>query len=86
MINYLKNFKSQNNTLTKIFAMWQDINYRKLLLKKKPFFESKLADSIGESRYLWKALRSLALRSKTSLIEVSALKTKNTVEHDLNSV
>ena len=72
--------------MTKIFVMWQDINYRKLLLKKKPFFESKLADSIGESRYLWKALRSLALRSKTSLIEVSALKTKNTVEHDLNSV
>ena len=54
--------------------------------KKRLYFEKKLSESIGKSKDLWKALKSLGLLNKTSFCEVSALKKNNTVEHDANSV
>ena len=43
-------------------------------------------ESIGKPKDLWKALRFLGLPSKTSSCEVNALKIKNTVEHDVDSL
>ena len=54
--------------------------------KTRAFFENKLTESIGKPKDLWKALRFLGLPSKMSSCEVNALKIKNTVEHDVNSV
>ena len=54
--------------------------------KKKWLFKRKLSDSIGKSKDLWKALKSLGLPNKTSSCKVSDLKVNNTVEHDANSV
>ena len=45
-----------------------------------------MTESIGKPKDLWKAFRFLGLPSKTSSCEVNALKIKNTVEHDINSV
>ena len=57
-----------------------------IINKKRAFFENKLTESIGKPKNLWKALRSIGLPSKKSSCEVNALKMKNTVEHDVNSV
>ena len=57
-----------------------------LFNKKKWLFKRKLCDSIGKSKDLWKALKSLGLPNKTSSCKVSDLKINNTVEHDANSV
>ena len=46
----------------------------------------KLIQSIGKSKDLWKALRSLGLPNKISSCEVSALKIYNTVEHYTKSI
>ena len=54
--------------------------------KKRAFVENKLIESIDKPKDLWKDLRSLGLPSKTASCEVNALKIKNTVEHDVNSV
>ena len=57
-----------------------------IINKKRVFFENKLTESIGKPKDLWKALRSLGLLTKASSCEVNALKIKNTVEHDVNSI
>ena len=57
-----------------------------IINKKKAFFENKLTESTGKPKGVWKALRSLGLPSKTSFCEVNALKIRNTVEHDVDSV
>ena len=54
--------------------------------KKRTFFRNKLTESIGKVKDLWKALRLLGLPSKISSCEVNALKIKNIVERDVNSV
>ena len=60
---------------------------RKMLFnKKKWLFKRKLSDSIGKSKDLWKALKSLGLPNKTSSCKVSDLKINKTVKHDDNSV
>ena len=46
--------------------------------KKKIFFENRLNDSIGKSKELWKALKSLGLPNKTPVCGTTALKVKNT--------
>ena len=80
-----KKFKKSKLHIDKgIYNAAQNINYRKWLLRA--FFENKLTESIGKSKDLWKALRSLGLPSKTSSCEFNASKVKNTVEHDVNSV
>ena len=57
-----------------------------IINRERTFFENKLTESIGKRKDLWKALRSLGLPSKTSSCEVNALKMKNTVEQDVDSV
>ena len=57
-----------------------------IINKKEHFFENKLTESIAKPKDLWKALWSLGLPSKTSSQEVNALKIRNTVEHDVNSI
>ena len=57
-----------------------------IINEKRAFYETKLTESIGRPKDLWKALKSLGLFSKTPSCEVNALKIKNTVEHDVNSV
>ena len=47
---------------------------------------NKKTESIAKPKDLWKALKSLALLNKHSSCEVDALKIKNTVEHDVDSV
>ena len=47
---------------------------------------NKKTESTAKPKDLWKALKSLALPSKHSSCEVDALKIKNTVEHDVDSV
>ena len=59
---------------------------QKWLLKKRKFSENKFTKSIGKPKDLWKVLRPLGLPSKTSSCEINALKIKNTVECDVNSV
>ena len=60
---------------------------RKMVFNKKgSFFENKLSESIGKSKDLWKALKSVGLPHKSSSFKVSALKINNTVGHDGNSV
>ena len=54
--------------------------------KKIAFFENKLTKSIGKPNGLWAALRFLGLPSETYPCEVGALKIKNAVEHNVNSV
>ena len=54
--------------------------------KKKWPFKRKLSDSIGKSKDLRKALKSLGLPNKTSSCKVSDLKINKTVKHDDNSV
>ena len=54
--------------------------------KKRSFFEKTLSESIGETKDLLKALKSLGLPKKIYSYEVSALKINNTVEHDANSI
>ena len=62
-------------------------NLKKMIINKKgKFLENKLIESIGKTKDLWKALRSLGLPSKTSSCEVNALKINSKVKHDLNSV
>ena len=48
--------------------------------------KKKLSESIGKSKDLWKALKSLGLPKKISSYEVSALKINDTVEHGANSI
>ena len=57
-----------------------------LFNKKKWLFKRKLCDSIGKSKDLWKALKSLGLPNKTSSCKVSDLKINKTVKLDDNSV
>ena len=85
-IDYLENLKNENYTQTKIFIMRQDKLQKMIINKKEHFFENKLTESIGKPKDLWKALWSLGLPSKTSCQEVNALKIRNTVEHDVNSI
>ena len=59
---------------------------QKMITKKEHFFENKLTESSGKPEDLWKALRSLVLPCKSSSCEANALKIKNTVEHDVDSV
>ena len=47
---------------------------------------TKISESIGKPKDLWKALKSLGLPDKFSSCVVSDLKINNTVEHDGNSV
>ena len=56
------------------------------MIKRDRFWKKKLSESIGKSKDLWKALKSLGLPNKISSSEVSALKINNTVEHDANSI
>ena len=53
--------------------------------KKKKFFENRLNCSIGKPKELWKALKSLGLRSKTSVCRTTALKVKNTISFETKS-
>ena len=57
-----------------------------IINKKEHFLKINLTKSIGKPKDPWKGLRSLELPSKTSSYKVNALKVKNTVEHDVNSV
>ena len=57
-----------------------------IINKNRTSLENKLTGFIGKPKYLWKALRSQGLSSKTCSCEVNALKINNLVEHDLNSV
>ena len=57
--------------------------------KKKAFFEYTVVDSIGKSKELWKALKSLkllCLPSKTSVHGTKALKVNNTVSFESKSI
>ena len=49
-------------------------------------FQIKLTESIGKSKDLWKALKSLGVQHKVSSCKVKILKISNTVENDVNSV
>ena len=71
--------------MTKIFITRQDINHRKILIKRA-FFENKLTESAGKIKDLRKALKSLGLPYKNSFCEVKSLKINNSVQHDVNSV
>ena len=42
--------------------------------KKRVFFETKLTESIGKPKDLWKALISIGLSNKASSSEIKALK------------
>ena len=54
--------------------------------KNRKFSENKFTDSIDKPKDLWKVLRPLGLPSKTCSCKINALKIKNTVEYDVNSV
>ena len=53
--------------------------------KKKKFSENRLNDSLGNPKELWKALKSLGLRSKTSVYGTTAFKVKNTTSFETKS-
>ena len=57
-----------------------------IINKNRTSFENKLTGFIRKPKYLWKALISQGLPSKTCSCEVNVLKINNLVEHDLNSV
>ena len=59
---------------------------QKMITKKEHFFENKLTESSGKPEDLWKALGSLVFPCKSSSCEANALKIKNTVQHDVDSV
>ena len=48
-----------------------------ILISYNFFVENRLSDSIGKSKELWKALKSLGLPSKTSVSWTTALKVTN---------
>ena len=54
--------------------------------KKKKFFESRINDSFGKPKELWKALKSLGLASKTSVCGTTALKVKNATSFETKSI
>ena len=83
----LKKIKKSKFHIDKFIYNAARYKLQKMIInKKRASFENKLTESIGKPKDLWKALRSLGLPSKTSTCEVNALKVKNTVEHDINSV
>ena len=57
-----------------------------MITNKEHFFENKLIESSCKPKDPWKGLRSLVLPSKIFSCEADALKIKNTVEHDVDSV
>ena len=48
-----------------------------ILISYNFFVENRLSDSIGKSKELWKALKSLGLPNKTSVNGTAALKVTN---------
>ena len=82
-----KKFKNSKSYIDKDIYNVARYKLQKMIInKKRAFFENKLTESIGKPKDLWKALRSLGLPSKRSSCEVNALKIKDTVQHDVNSV
>ena len=57
-----------------------------MITNKEHFFENKLTESSCKPKDPWKGVRSLVLPSKIFSCEADALKIKNTVEHDVDSV
>ena len=53
--------------------------------KKESFFDNKLNDSIGKTKELWKALKSLGLPSKTSICATTAVKVRNATSFETKS-
>ena len=72
--------------LTKKYNKIARYEVQKLIsYKRKKFFESRLNDSIGKPRELWKALKSLGLPSKMSVCGTTALKVKDTTNSETKS-
>ena len=57
-----------------------------MITNKEHFFENKLTESSCKPKDPWKGVRTLVLPSKIFSCEADALKIKNTVEHDVDSV
>ena len=53
--------------------------------KKKRFFENRLSGSVVKPKELWKTLKPLGLRSKTSVCGTTALKVKNATSFETKS-
>ena len=85
-MNYLRNLKNQNFTLTKKYNKIARYEVQKLIsYKKKKSFENRLNDSIGKTKELWNALKSLGLSSKTSVCGATAVKVKNATSFETKS-
>ena len=50
--------------------------------KKKKFYKEKLRENIGKPKELWKALKSLALRSKKGSVSNNCLKKDDKISFD----
>ena len=53
--------------------------------EKKNFLESRLIDSIGKTKEVWKVLKPLGLPSETSVCGTNALKVKNATSFETKS-
>ena len=85
--SFFKKFKESKLHLEKDICIAARYKIQKIIInKRRAFFENKLSESTGKPKDLWKALRSLGFRIKSSSCKVNALKIKNTVEHDVYSV
>ena len=82
VINYSKNLHVDKDIYNAARYKLQKMIFN----KKRAFFKNKMTESTGKPKDLWKTLKSLSLPNKVCFCEVKALKIKNTVEHDVNSV
>ena len=81
-----KEFKKSKLQIDKEIHKIARYEVQKLIsYKKKKFFENRLNNSIGKTKELWWALKSLGLPSKTSACGTTALKVKNTTSVETKS-
>ena len=64
----------------------RDKGQKLIRTKKKAYFESKLTDSIGKPKQLWKILKSLGLKFERSISNINCLENDVSTNFDVKDI